>query len=185
MIIVIGTIFCSLVVCACAYVYYEMFIKKVSAVPFEIIETDPNTYIIDVHPKEHEKYNLYDIITGKGMTQLDNTYKTYVTYKHKGSTYKVCLESKELKELKKVKKELKHCHQIIYAYLYNEITKGHKDITDVIKMFQGPNYDFHKEVYHASSIIDNIIDDKHLWTHLVLDDINGDEVIITIHDPIS
>jgi hypothetical protein len=182
MIIIIGTVICSLVICACSYIYYEMFIKKNNAVPFDITgsESGPETYIIDVHPKENEKHKfyLYDIIT-KNNQAIAHIDKTYVTYKHKGSTYKICLN----KEIDPTNKELVHKHRIITAYLFNEKTKETKDISDTIKMFQGPNYDFHKEVQYASSKLIDIIDDNfNYWTHLVIDDITGNEIVMTIHD---
>jgi len=206
MLIIFGTILSTLIVGLCSYIYYEMFIKINTHEPFQLIKNEnfDNKQIVHIYqkPENHNVYiDVFHDLLNKDISVSDShnvpNGTTHITYKYKGSIYKLCISKENDEEYTSVLKEyklkdkLKNENEktidvetrIISAYLYNDKTDEHKDVSEILKMYHGPNNNFHKHVQYSSQNIKDIFHNEDLskWTHLIIDDINADEFIIDLN----
>ncbi len=147
---------------------------------------------------EHIQKLLENIIMGRHNTdslEYDNTTedKLHVHYKYGNQNYRMCLEHLNRPResiMTKFGSQKNVCDEMTDVILQRKVIGAYlkkletiEDVTEIVKMHQGPFHDFHKCVEGSSNKLIDIFHDYDLlkWDYLIIDDLFGDQTVIDIN----
>jgi hypothetical protein len=147
---------------------------------------------------EHIQKLLENIIIGNHDSILEyegtSDDKLHVHYKYGSQNYRICLE--HLKRPKETLSKMNNfsskniCNEMTDVVLHRKVIGAYLkkfetivDVTDIVKMHQGPFHDFHMCINGSSNKLIDIFHDYNLlqWDYLIIDDILGDQTVIDIN----
>lgn len=147
---------------------------------------------------EHVQKLFRDIVIGNRGTDVleyENTSsdKLHVHYKYGNQNYRMCLEHLNRPResmLSKYGSKKNVCDEMTDIVLHRKVIGAFlkkletvEDVTDIVKMHQGPFHDFHKCIEGSSNKLIDIFHEHDLlkWDYLIIDDLLGDQTIIDIN----
>lgn len=134
------------------------------------------------HPEEYTSLNEIETDTTNTANANNNTYdeNIHITYNYGNDKYKMCVKHLNLK-LNTNNTNKEEPKQIIWAYLKKK-DGTILEVTDIIKMYQGPSCDYHTKIHGISNKLVDIFSDT-LDTHTdTLDTHTGTGTKINVYD---